>query len=217
MDVNVKVIGIAITEDELQKMSLNDIVQKALEAAQKELGFDFGISINRNDTAQTVGVDTTEITMKDKVFNAAMGCIDENGETTTLEIKNAMRTDGEWITQKEVSDAMQELFEEGHFSYYNEDNHRVYYVENKDGEDDGSCFCTDNSCNVNKTPARMKTDDDEYIIVDGEQEDGDWEVYYMGDIIYVDGSVTRSKARVIGSHEFDVSYDEVRCCRYHEE
>jgi len=214
MDMNVKVIGIAITEDELQKMSLGNIIQKAIEAVQNELG----ISTDKDEPSQKA----SNITMKDKVFDTAMDLIDFNDETTTLEIKNTMRANGEWIKQSEVSQYMEELYNDGHFDFYNKDGHRVYFVNNDDDknddefEDECDCNC---DCNTNKTPARIKTheDDDYYIIYDGEEEDGDWEVYYMGDIIYVDGNVTRSKARVIGSHVFDVDYDDVRACRYHEE
>jgi hypothetical protein len=212
---DVKVIGIAITEDELGKMSLGDLITKAIEAAQKELGINFF-----GDAVKKAPEDAAIMTTKDKVYDTAMDLIDENGETTTLDIKNAMRECGEWITQREVSDCMQEFYDEGEFDYKIEDNHRVYFVsdgEEECCEDDGSCCCTDNSCNTNKTPAKIKTNDEEYIIEDGEEEDGDWEVYYMGDIVYVDSGVTRSKARVIGSHVFDVDYDDVRACRYHEE
>jgi len=223
MDMNVKVIGIAITEDELQKATLGEIIQKALEAAQKELGFDLGISTNKDKVYNTK--DEEELSVEDRVYNTAVDLIDENDETTTLDIKNAMRACGDWITQKEISDCMDKFFTEGHFDYFIQGNHRVYFVNPEDPDD---CNCEDDNENDyrcqtcccdedDKVPARVKTDDEAYILIDGEQEDGDWEVYYMGDIIYVDGSVTRSKARVIGSHQFDVDYDEVRACRYHEE
>jgi len=213
---NVKVIAIAMTEDELKNATIWDLVQKALQEVKKTLGIDSGI----NDNVNEVKVDNEEEEGGDKcnyddVYGALTYLLADHDTTTNLDIKNILREKGYWVSQSEVSAFMNQIMDDDEdelFNYYVENGHRVYFYNSNDEINAPRDFSDDLPIGNDDT-----LNNDTFIIEEGDEADGDWEVYYMGDIIYVDGSVTRSKARVIGSHVFGIDYNSVRACRYHEE
>lgn len=62
----------------------------------------------------------------DVVKEVATELIEENGQTTTLEIKTALRAVGYWTIQSEVSRMMDQLAQEGEFVWQDVGGYRVY-------------------------------------------------------------------------------------------
>lgn len=77
---------------------------------------------------------------KDIVKDVAEELMEENGQTTTLEVKEELRKRGYFAVQKEVSDLMFDLGHEEDWNIQNDPTgtHRVY--SNEDTDDDDSIF-----------------------------------------------------------------------------
>lgn len=147
-------------------------------------------------------------TFKNNVKEIANKLINKDGYATTLDVKIQLRDQGEQVNQKEVSEAMNDLYKDGVFDrqLYN----GQYWIYKKNGTMVGAikksaakptCKCDDCNCG-----------DDEDLIFDSGG-DGDWDVYYSyngENICYVSGDVTREKARWIGHKKSGLNYDDIR-------
>ena len=71
----------------------------------------------------------------DIVAEKAIELIEENGETTTLEIKQALRGDGYFALQTGVSNYMDLLAEDGRFEYVDNGTYREYSIPSVDDDD----------------------------------------------------------------------------------
>lgn len=65
---------------------------------------------------------------KDLVKDQAISLIKACAHTTTLEVKLTLRNRGYYATQEEVSQYMNELFQDGEFLFTQGQGHREYYL-----------------------------------------------------------------------------------------
>ena len=63
---------------------------------------------------------------KEDIEAVAVSLMDKNGGTTTLDVKNELRTMGFWAEQNSVSQFMAHLCDEKGWDFVVEDGHRVY-------------------------------------------------------------------------------------------
>lgn len=125
-------------------------------------------------------------------------------ETTSLEVKNALRNRGYWATQAEVSQYLRELVDEG-ISFYAEVapdwqdfNDSPFNVYRFLGLDDAL------------------TADNETVTVLSTPKSGDWLVFSYNDptdSMYIASNVSRNKARAYFEKAKNVPYAEVACSK----
>lgn len=63
-----------------------------------------------------------------KILKTALELIDDNGQTTTLEVKNELRENNYWATQSQISDAMTSFENVGIFDATSAGDHNVYVL-----------------------------------------------------------------------------------------
>jgi len=72
---------------------------------------------------------------KADVYDVAMDLIEENGSTTTLDVKKELRNNGFFAKQVEVSNFMSEVADEENWSFTFNGVHRVYkFDDDSDGD-----------------------------------------------------------------------------------
>lgn len=126
-------------------------------------------------------VDDTQIidTFKNQIL--------QNGETTTLDVKNELRAQGFWVTQMQVSGVVSQFADQSmEFDWDVSNGHRVYREA--------------------VSPAPMSTGITPYVAKPKTQASlGDWEVGGSGTLkTYY--NVTRNKARYEYAKEFGIDY-----------
>ena len=137
---------------------------------------------------------------KEDVKDAAVKLMQSNGSTTTLDVKNELRTLGFWATQGIVSDLMNEVSDDEGWTFDNTSGYRVYRVkavattdsnDSNDSQDDGSV--SDDGKYMSRNGKKIEAIDAKDIKSD------DWECY--------------SQVAGIPTQYFpgEFSRDEVRC------
>lgn len=126
---------------------------------------------------------------KDDILTAFEALIDENGTTTTLDVKKALRADGFWVKQSDISDVIAEYvdYDTTEYSFTIDRNHRVYELA------------------ANAAPTTLPP----YVgAPKAVAKVADWEVTDGVDTqTYCD--MTRNQARYLFSKQFDVPYIKV--------
>jgi len=126
---------------------------------------------------------------------------EENGYVTTLELKTFMRNDGHEVWQRQVSDAMKALVQEGVFvselaenwEWYSEEPFCIYFLAPK-----------------NQAPADDSDEEDE----DEEVDVVTWKLFdYTGNgpTITMQYEYDRNRARAWYEKEYGVAYKNVGC------
>lgn len=127
---------------------------------------------------------------KDDILTAFEELIDENGTTTTLEVKKALREDGFWVKQDDVSEVIAEYVDydaANEYTFTIDRNHRVY--------EKASPSTAPLPSYVGKPKAVQKV--------------GTWKVTGGADEkTYCD--MTRNQARYLFSIQFDIPYIKTR-------
>ena len=127
---------------------------------------------------------------KDDILTAFEKLIDENGKTTTLEVKASLRSDGFWVKQDGVSDIIAEYvdYDSNEYTFTIDRNHRVY-------EPIANIVHMPAKASVPSFVGKPKT----------VAKVGDWEATDGTDTqTYCD--MTRNQARYLFSKQFDVPY-----------
>jgi len=175
----------------------------------------------------------TEDIVKDKAY----ALMSKYGKTTTLDVKKALRTDGYWAVQQEISAMMESLQQNEGWDFDANGRHRTYFLVNppvvtddddEDDDDDGSGWWAtgddeddDDAVVANVMKAKPfvfnvnapKPNPTVQIPV---AEDGCWVAYNTenGDEEYYDGSISRGKARWWHSRSQDITFNQSRARRY---
>lgn len=151
------------------------------------------------------------------VFNEL---IDENGEATSLEVKNELRNRGFWATQAIVGVALREIADDQGNSWDFNGVYRTYYeVGQSTPMSPTSVSAGSNSNLVPVTPASMpKAKRNPASPQDREPIDspasGDWECSDLGgNPLYFKGSLKATQARYAYALETDSDYVNVRSIR----
>jgi len=118
---------------------------------------------------------------------------------TTLDIKNILRENNYEVNQNEVSQYMKELYNEGFLDRTY--NGKYYEYTESAGEEEEIDDNDDTNCSYSNCVCSPPNDD--------------WVAYFdKYNYMFVDGSLTRDKARVIGGHRFGYNHDDMRACRH---
>lgn len=126
---------------------------------------------------------------RDDILTTFEELIDESGSTTTLDVKEALREDGFWIKQSDVSDVITQFVDgTNDYTFTIDRNHRVY-------EKAGTSFAPSLPSYVKKPKAVQKVSD--WAVTDGTST-----VVYTG--------MTRNQARYQFSKVHNTAYVDVR-------
>lgn len=147
----------------------------------------------------------------DLIEDSAADLLDVNGNTTNLEIKEYLRSDGYWMLQKDVSWAMTWLCEQN--SWYAimdpTNTYRIYYPDYASAENallhQSPAVSTNGDTDNSSRPDKKDTPRHRF---------GDWELFVYGDDQGTYPTVTlrgmwRNEARNQYSLDFGVSYSKI--------
>jgi hypothetical protein len=130
---------------------------------------------------------------KQDVKDAAVKLMEEHDSTTTLDVKNALRAEGFWATQNQVSEIMDEIYSEENWDYANPNGYREYFMDNDpfqftkfddDEHDDGNYVTRDGDVVAPIDEDNIQSDD--------------WECYDASenkDEMYFSGRFSRDQVR----------------------
>jgi len=156
-----------------------------------------------------------------------IGLVKQNGSTTNLDIKNALRVKGYWATQQLVSDQMQEFLDDTVEIYSaNNGQYNTYHL-NTDDDDDiklgthatGTAFlppATSQLSSQQKTNVKTRQAKGSFNppkpLDPWNTKHGDWEVSSTNDstILFYDGLLTREQARFSYHKKVDINYHNTR-------
>lgn len=151
------------------------------------------------------------------VKETAKRLIDENGETTTLDVKQDLRSQGYWAKQADVSDHMMNLGSQGDFEWDDNGQYRTYYERPVALPSPITWTATPTQATVINAQVPKLTKDDAEIL--DNPEDRCWIVFTYSDpntTIYVSGNVGRNVAREVGKNHFSETYTNIGASVYRE-
>ena len=135
---------------------------------------------------------------KQDVKDAAVKLMQSNGSTTTLDVKNELRSQGFWATQNQVSDFMNDLHnEESDWVFDNPNGFRVYRIDasgvsTNDNDTSQSQGASGEAAYVNAAGNKIEAVDSNQTKSD------DWECYTPMDatkIMFFPGTFSRDEVR----------------------
>lgn len=156
---------------------------------------------------------------KDAVKKTAVKLMNDNGETTNLDIKNELRTEGYNAKQKAVSDFMIELASEENWEHTNNGNHRTYTI----GDDSDSSNRSAVVATLQKTTTATKTNKitnaikvaGKSITTKTKGNAKDWKAYTPNNssVLYFDQAFSRDQVRGAFAKITGVAFNDSRACR----
>lgn len=143
---------------------------------------------------------------KADVFDVVTDLIEENGSTTTLDIKNELRERGFFAKQADVSEFMQQIADSEDIEFNFNGVHRVYTIKTS-RKVQTQKINTGNTMHVYTATQYVKRDGTEIETIDKcDSESGDYRVWsvnhdeelYFGDIGYTRSDLRQAYASICG-------------------